>query len=167
MKIFGKSRGKIPKILKRGKNPLSISPLQLFHSAMHRTIRPDCPPWKNIGPDLLLSCWAITRTSLHNVYILEYLFIRTEQAGTYLCRHSSSIWFCPLFCPLPHLPYILPSFFALALALFFCRGQGRGQKMRAKYRANVEEGKTKGKIRGQKYKRKRAKYRTKMWIYLK
>ena len=76
---------------------MSISPLQLCHSAMHRTIGPDCPPWKNIGPDLLLSCWAITRTSLHNVYILEYLFIRTEQAGTYLCHllyHSTYI--CPI-----------------------------------------------------------------------
>ena len=63
------------------------------------------------------------------------------------CRHSSSIWFCPLFCPLPHLPYILPSFFALALALFFVEGKGKGKKWgqnigqiwkRAKLRANLE-----------------------------
>ena len=36
-------------------------------------------------------------TTLHNVYILEYLFIRTEQAGTYLCHllyHSTYI--CPI-----------------------------------------------------------------------
>ena len=32
--------------------------------------------------------------------------------------HSSSLWFCPRFCPCPHFPHVLPLMFALALALY-------------------------------------------------
>ena len=61
--------------------------------------------------------------------------------------HSSSIWFCPLFCPLPHLPYILPSFLPLPLPSFFAEGKGKGKKWgqnigqmwkRAKLKAKLE-----------------------------
>ena len=65
--------------------------------------------------------------------------------------HSSSIWFCPLFCPLPHLPYILPSFFALALALFFVEGKGKGKKWGQNIGQIWKRAKRRAKIRGQKF----------------
>ena len=49
-------------------------------------------------------------------------------------RHSSSLWFCPRFCPCPHFPHVLPLMFALALALYIAmtrngnwEGKGKGK----------------------------------------
>ena len=54
----------------------------------------------------LLTLWNLVSTTIR------------REAPWWGSRHSSSIWLCPLFCPLPH----LPSFLALALyfALYFC-----------------------------------------------
>ena len=90
---------------------------------------------------------SLDRQSYHqNVHLQSNLSL-TKDRQKIMSWHSSSIWFCPLFCPLPHLPYILPSFFALALALFFVEGKGKGKKWgqnigqiwkRAKRRAKLE-----------------------------
>ena len=62
-------------------------------------------------------------------------------------RHSSSLWFCPCFCPCPHFPHVLSQVFALALALYFAHlieqngGQGQGQNLGAKHEGNGGKGK--------------------------
>ena len=62
-------------------------------------------------------------------------------------RHSSSLWFCPCFCPCPHFLHVLSQDFALALALYFAhlieqnRGQGQGQNLGAKHEGNGDKGK--------------------------
>ena len=63
------------------------------------------------------------------------------------CGHSSSLWFCPCFCPCLHFPHVLSQDFALALALYFAhlieqnRGQGQGQNLGAKHEGNGDKGK--------------------------
>ena len=59
--------------------------------------------------------------------------------------HSISLWFCPLFCPLLHFPCVLPSNFALALALYFANIFAL--VLKGKVDGNVE-GKTRAKFQG-------------------
>ena len=74
-------------------------------------------------------------------------FISPNVKEGYLKRHSSSLWFCPRFCPCPHFPHVLPQDFALALALYFAHlieqngGQGQGQNLGAKHEGNGGKGK--------------------------
>ena len=67
-----------------------------------------------LGPKEVYYFHQIYRFFISMNYKIFLIFPQNER-----WRHSISLWFCPLFCPLFHFPCVLPSNFALALALNF------------------------------------------------